>query len=157
MEEKGSSQMTISGLDVKWQITVMLAVMKSGTLLHPQVIYAGKTDRCLPKGVSSPNGWDWTFTDTHWSTEDSMLRYVDKIILLYVSGVRCSLPLAQCNQRAVALFDIYKAHQSPSLLRKLQENIITPLFVPAVCTNRLQPLDLTVNHEYKRTLKACFH
>ncbi|KAH3834638.1 hypothetical protein DPMN_107970 [Dreissena polymorpha] len=86
-----------------------------------------------------------------------MLRYVDKIILPYVSSVRDSLPLSQCNQRAIALFDIFKATQSPTLLKKLKDNNITPLFVPASCTDRLQPLNLSVNFEYKQSLKGCFH
>jgi len=30
-------------------------------------------------------------------------------------------------------------------------------FVPAACTDRLQPLDLTVNHEFKAALKVAFH
>ncbi|KAH3834639.1 hypothetical protein DPMN_107971 [Dreissena polymorpha] len=56
MEEKGTAQVSITGLDDKRQITVLLAVTKSGCLLPPQVIYAGKTERCLPKGVCSPDG-----------------------------------------------------------------------------------------------------
>ncbi|KAH3842813.1 hypothetical protein DPMN_116317 [Dreissena polymorpha] len=60
-----------------------------------------------------------------------MTRYVDKVFLPYLSSVCDSLPLFQCNQRAIALFDIFKAHQSSALLKKLHDNNITPLFVPA--------------------------
>lgn len=158
MEQQGTQQITISGLDDKRQITLLLAVTKSGSLLPPQLIYAGKTDRCLPKGVPFPDSWDVTYTETHWSNEDSMLQYVEKVILPYVEEIRDDLPLVNTTtQKAVALFDVYKAHQSEKLLSLLKKNDIIPLFVPAACTDKLQPLDLSVNREYKEELKAHFH
>ncbi|KAH3880831.1 hypothetical protein DPMN_004753 [Dreissena polymorpha] len=42
-------------------------------------------------------------------------------------------------------------------MQLLKANGITPLFVPAACTDPLQPLDLSVNYEYKQQLKQCFH
>jgi hypothetical protein len=39
----------------------------------------------------------------------------------------------------------------------LKANDIIPLFVPAACSDKLQPLDLSVNHEYKEILKTRFH
>ena len=53
MESKCSTQVTIAGLGDKRQITVLLAV--DGTMLAPQVIYAGKSDRCLPRRVRFPD------------------------------------------------------------------------------------------------------
>jgi len=156
MEEQGSQQVPIHGMDDKRQITVLLAVTKSGVLLPPQVIYAGKTDRCLPKDVF-PVDWDVTCTETHWSNETSMVQFIDKVVVSYVNRVREGLPLSQCDQQAVAIFDVYKSHQSPSVISKLKENGITPLFVQACCTDRLQPLDLTVNRSYKELLKQRFH
>ena len=38
MEQQGTQQITISGLDDKRQITLLLAVSKSGTLLPPQLM-----------------------------------------------------------------------------------------------------------------------
>jgi hypothetical protein len=156
MDERGSQQVPITGLDDKRQITLVLAIAKDGTLLTPQLIYAGKTERCLPK-CDFPDLWDVTFTESHWSNEESMLRYVDKIIIPYVNSVRDGLPLVKSSQQAVAIFDVYRAHQSPSVLKKLKDNGITPLFVPACCTDRLQPLDVAVNYDYKEALKARFH
>ena len=45
-EEKESKQVSISGIDDKRQITFLLGFTKSGTLLPPQLIYAGETERC---------------------------------------------------------------------------------------------------------------
>lgn len=117
MDERGSTQVTIAGLYDKRQITVLLAAAKDGTLLPPQVIYAGKSDRCLPKGVRFPNDWDVTHTESHWSNEDSMIRYVEKVIVPYVNSIRDTLPLSQCDQQAI-LKRNKKKRQNPKTLIK---------------------------------------
>lgn len=155
MDQRRAQQVSITGLDDKRQITLLLAITKSGSLLSPQLIYPGKSDRCLPKGVVFPSSWDITFTESHRSNEETMVRFV--IIIPYVNGIRESLPLSKCNQEAVTIFDVYKAHQSPKLLELLKQNTIIPLFVPACSTDKFQPLDLAVNREYKEILKGHFH
>jgi len=157
MEKQGSQQVPITGIDDKRQITLLLASTKNGSLLPPQLIYQGKTDRILPKGVKFPDSWDVTSTDSHWSNEDTMIHFVDNIILPYIESVVNDLPLSQKNQKAVAIFDVYKAHQGEKLLDHLKKNDIIPLFVPAACTDKLQPLDLSINREYKEQLKSQFH
>ncbi|XP_063400328.1 uncharacterized protein LOC134684939 [Mytilus trossulus] len=157
MEKKGTQQISISGLDDKRQITLLLAVSMSGDLLPPQLIYPGKTDRCLPKGVDFPSTWDVICTETHWSNEDTMMQFVNKVIVPYVDEIRDSMPLNNSTtQKAIAIFDVFKAHRGERLLNLLKDNDIVPLFVPA-CTDRLQPLDLSVNREYKEQLKSYFH
>lgn len=39
MEEKGLKQVTVAGIDDERQITLLLGITKSGTLLPPQLIY----------------------------------------------------------------------------------------------------------------------
>lgn len=41
MEKQGQKQVTITGIDDKRQITILLTVAMSGHLLLPQLIYAG--------------------------------------------------------------------------------------------------------------------
>ncbi|CAC5367169.1 unnamed protein product [Mytilus coruscus] len=86
-----------TGTDDKRQITLLLATSMNGSLLPPQLIYQGKTDRSFPKGVDFPDNWDVTSTESHWSNEDTMIRFVDKVILPYVEGVIEDLPLSQKN------------------------------------------------------------
>ena len=74
MEQQGTQQITIFGLDNKRQITLLLAVTKAWALLPPQLIYARKINRCLPKGVDFPETWDITYTESHWSNEETMIR-----------------------------------------------------------------------------------
>ena len=73
MEEKVSKQVPIAQLDDKRQMNVLLACTKSGDMLS--LIYQGMTDACHPT-YPFPEGWDITHTDTHWSTSESMPRYV---------------------------------------------------------------------------------
>lgn len=51
MNQRGAQQVSITGLDDKRQITLLLAITRSDSLLSPQLIYPGKSDRYLPKGV----------------------------------------------------------------------------------------------------------
>ena len=56
----------IVGADDKCQITAVVCVTKSFHYLPPQIIYAGKTPRCLPK-PKFPTDWHITYAENHWS------------------------------------------------------------------------------------------
>lgn len=146
--------MPLKGIDDKRQITLLLAISKSGSVLPPQVIYAGVTDQCHAK-FEFPEGWDIFHSASHWSTEETMERYVEKVIVPYVDHVReeNDLPL---RQRALCIFDVYKAHRGQGLLDILDKHGIKVVFVPGACTDRLQPLDLIPNNIFKSYLKAEF-
>jgi len=47
---------------------------------------AGCTDACLPPNYKDPEymGWDFTYTENHWSNAYSMERYAEKIINPYL-------------------------------------------------------------------------
>ena len=68
----------------KRQIRTVLAVTVTGEFLPPQMIYKGRTVCCHPK-VAFPSDWDIWHTTNHSSTEETMIRYVEKIIVLFVS------------------------------------------------------------------------
>ena len=128
------------GKEDKREITALLAVTASGTLLPPQLIYQGKTDGCHPK-ISFPADWNISHSDSHWCIETTMLEYTDKVIVPYVVKERNRLELAD-DQPALAIFDVFAAHCRSSVLAKLQSNNIHKVFVPAGCTGELQPLDV---------------
>ena len=73
MEQEGSKQVKITGLDDKRQITVTLACTASGKLLDPQVIYEGKTPGCHPK-FKFPEGWAITHSENHWANAETTKR-----------------------------------------------------------------------------------
>ena len=154
MEEEGARRVEIAGKDDKRQITAVLAGTMSGEFLPPQLVYEGKTRRCIPK-VSFPSGWDVTYTDNHWCNESTMKDYIHKIILPYVQKKRQELKLS-CDYPALVLFDNFKGQCTTNILTTLDNNNINVLLIPANCTDCLQPLDISINKPVKEFLRGRF-
>ena len=72
MEKQGMKRVEIKGLNDKRLITAVFAVTKDGYFLPPQIIYKGKTSRCLPL-TKFPSGWDITYTKNHWANEETTI------------------------------------------------------------------------------------
>ena len=135
-------------------MTVLLSCTMSGFLLPPHLIYCGKTNKYHPN-ITFPPGWDIHHSENHWSTEDTMLHFIESVLVPYVQSTRERLGLEK-DHFAVALFDVFAAHRCDSVLQSLEKNHIKCIFIPANCTGELQPQDLTVNQVFKQELKACF-
>ena len=154
MEAKGSKRVEIVGMDDKRQITAVFCGALSGEFLPPQLIYQGKTTACLPHH-QFPRDWHVTYMPNHWSNEDKMVEYIESIIVPYVEGKRKELKLSS-DQPALAIFDVFKGQQMESVLKLLEENNILVVSVPANCTDRLQPMDLSVNRLVKEFMRGKF-
>ncbi len=61
MTKEGSKRVEIAGMNDKRQITAVFANTTSGDFLPPQVIYTGKTPKCLPS-VKFPSDWNVTYS-----------------------------------------------------------------------------------------------
>ena len=83
------------------------------------------------------------------------LDYTEKIILPYVSKKRKEKGL-YTEQRALCIFDIFKAQLTTEVLNLLEANHVDTVFIPANCTDHLQPLDLSVNKPAKDFLRGKF-
>ena len=81
-----------------------------------------------------------------------MLQYVDHVIVPYVNN-----NIESPEQKAITIFDVFQAQRCQSVLDKLADNNIQVVFVPACCTDKLQPLDLTVNKDFKNSLNHQLH
>ena len=90
MEKEGVTRVEVTGKDDKGQITLLLAGSLTGKFLPPQVIYEGKTKRCFPP-FQFPSTWNTTYTQTHWSNEESIKEYVEAVIVLYISRQKADL------------------------------------------------------------------
>jgi len=154
MAEEGSKRVEIVGVDDKRQITAVFCVTKSGHYLPPQIIYAGKTARSLPKS-KFPTDWHVTFTENHWSNQVTTLQYVHNVLLPYVTQKRSELGLSS-DHRSLVIFDRFKGQCTEVVLKTLEDNNIDVLLVPANCTDRLQPLDISVNKAVKDFLRGEF-
>ena len=90
MHNAGAEVVPIAHSDDKRQITAVLAANAKGEYLPPQLIYKGKTTRCHPD-LKFPAGWDIWHSDNHWSNEDTMKRYLEKVIIPFVNRKRKEL------------------------------------------------------------------
>lgn len=154
MEAKGSKRVEIVGMGDKRQITAVYCGAMSGEFLPAQRIYQGKTTACLPRH-KFPSDWHVTYTPNHWSNEDTMMEYIKSIILPYVERKRKELELSP-DQPALAIFDVFKGQQTESVLKLLNENNVLVVCVPANCTDRLQPMDLSINKSVKEFMRRKF-
>ena len=150
----GSTRVEIAGFGDKRQITLTIAGTLSGYILPFQILYEGKTEWCHP-AAQFPSGFDVWHTPNHWANEETTLRYIEKIILPYVSKARaeCGVPEEQI---ALVIFDVFKGHTGEAVKTLLEQNNIVSVLVPANCTDLLQPLDLSVNKPLKDHLRSQF-
>ena len=154
MEEEGSKRVEVVAKDDKRQITAVFAGSAVGDFLPPQLIYEGKTDRCLPQ-YDFPEAWHITKTAKHWSNEQTMIDYFNEVILPYIKEKRSVLRL-NSDQPALLIFNNFKAQCTSSFLKLIDEHNVNVALIPPNCTDRLQPLDLSVNKAAKDHLRSQF-
>ena len=153
MDLKGSKRVEIKGLNDKRQITGVFCASLTVEFLPIQLVYGGETDRCHPN-YQFPLDWDITHSDNHWSNELTMLPYIEMVIVPYVTRVRRELEKEE--QAALAIFDCFKGQVTQRITDALEDHNIHSVIVPAGCTDRLQPLDLSVNKSAKAFLRSQF-
>jgi len=80
-----------------------------------------------------------------------MKDHIQKVLLLYTGAKRKELQLAD-DYPALVIFDNFKVQCTFEILKMLDDNQIYVVLIPPNCTNRLQPLDLSVNKPEKDIL-----
>jgi len=151
MEREGTKRVEIVAKDDKSQIMAVFGCSMAGDFLPSQLIYQGKTKRCLPH-YSFPGDWHVISTPSHWSNEGTARDYIEKIILPYLRKKRNELKLSD-TYPALMIFDNFKAQ---AILKLLDNNYISVVMIPPNCTDRLQPLDISVNKAVKEFLQNEF-
>ena len=119
-----------------------------------QLIYQGKTTASLPR-FAFPDDWDITFTPNHWSNEDKTKEYINNIVIPYIQRKRKELKLSPSHP-ALAIYDEFKGQLTPGIFSLLEANQVFVVKVPPNCTDRLQPMDLSVNKAVKEFLRKKF-
>ena len=155
MKKRGAKRVEIAGVDDKRQITAVFATTLIGEFLPFQLIYKGTTRACLPAGSTFPSDWNVTYTPNWWSNEETMKLYVEEIIVPYVQQKSEQLSLDD-DHPELDIFDVFKGQCTDEVLKILKDNYIEHVLVPANCTDRLQPLDISVNKPAKEFLRGKF-
>ena len=84
-----------------------------------------------------------------------MKAYIERILLPYVRDKRKELKLA-ADYPALDIFEKFTGQGTENLLKLLDDNSIYFIMVPANCTDRLQPMDVSVNKPAKNFLQQKF-
>jgi hypothetical protein len=149
MEKRGAKRVEVIGATDKRQITAVFCCSLVGDFLPIQLIYGGKTKRCHPK-FEFPLDWNITHSPRHWSNEETMLEYIE-IIIPYVQNIR-----EGSGEAALVLMDNFKGQITKKVTGLLLENDIHYCLLPPNTTDKLQPLDISVNKPAKQFLRKKF-
>lgn len=84
-----------------------------------------------------------------------MKRYVERIIVPFVTQKREALKLERTHP-ALALFDCFRGQTTPEIHDLLEKHNIVAIQVPANCTDKLQPIDVSINKPVKDEMKKRF-
>ena len=135
-----------SGLDDKREITVLLAVKLAGEYLPPQILFQGETKRRHPT-TEFPSEWDVWHSEHYWSNDTTMLRYVQRVLFLFVEKKREVMGLEESHP-CLTIYGVFRCQQTPIVCDILRKNNIHHVNVPANCTDKLQPLNILVNKTF---------
>ena len=145
---KGSKNVPIKGLDDKRQITATFVVSATGSFLPIQLIYQGKSKRCLPK-FTFPSNFHVTFTPNHWSNLEKCEDLFKVIIFPYLSAKKKELGYPE-DQRSLIIMDTFKGQDKEEMKRLCGKNSCELVIVPHNLMNKFQPLDISINKSAKK-------
>ena len=124
-------------------------------ILPLQILYAGKTECCHPNYSFSPQ-FDIWHTPNHWANTDRTFGLMANVLVPYVNVVRERMELDH-SRPAIAICNGFHGHQSQEVTQLLTEKNILTVQVPPNCTDRLQPLHISVNKSLNDHLHKSFN
>ena len=153
MEQRGVKRVEVVGQNDKRLITAVFCGSLQGDFLPLQLIYKGKTSRCHPH-YEFPSGWHITQSPNHWSTETTMVQYIEHIIEPYVRSVWEIMYTA--TTPGVIIIDNFKGQVTEKITTLLEKCNLHVCLLPANTTDLLQPMDISVNKPAKSFLRKQF-
>ena len=114
----------------------------AGKFLPSQLIYEGKTRRCLPK-FDFPADFNVTFSDNYWSNTEKSIELFEKVIFPFLKQVKASLNPANISTSDQRCFNVYL---NVDLTLKMKQN-------PTSDFQRCTTLITTLVSDVETTLK----
>lgn len=152
---KGSKTVPIKGLDDKRQITATFTVTSTGEFLPMQIIYQGKSKRCLPK-FTFPSSFNVTFTPNHWSNLEKCEDLFKFIIFPFLKRKKKELGYPD-EQKSLIIMDTFKGQDNDDVKKLCTKNNCELVIVPHNLTNKFQPLDISINQVAKKFISHKFN
>ena len=152
---KGAKSVPLLGKGKSELITGTFAITMAGEFLPMQLIYKGTTDRFHPRDVEFPEGFNVTHIPNDWSNEEKVKEHLEVVIFPYLRSKRGELGLP-AEQRALLIYDVFKAQVTPTVLQVLEENHSAGVPVPLNFTHHYQTLDLIPSGIAKKFLNTKF-
>ena len=140
---KGAKTVPIKGVDGKRQITATFSISMTGSFLPIQLIYEGKTRRCLPN-YDFPKDFNITYSLNHWSNTEKSVELFQKVIFPYLKNVKLSKKYPK-EQMSLIIMDTFKGQDNDIALNPCKKHFYQVAIVPHNLTNKFQLLDITVN------------
>ena len=142
----GQKSVPIVGSDDERQITGVPVVSAADTdnFVGVQLIWTGTTDRCHPKDVKKDDKLFHTHSSNHWSTPESMLDLIDRVLVPHIEVVIKVHKLSPL-QKAILVLDVWKHHLSlpfNNYLKSLENQIL--VLYPPNCTGKAQGPSLSL-------------
>ena len=165
-DDVGASQVAVVGKDEKRAFTLLVGISDFGDVLPFQAIFQGATQRSCPSRDSAfyeeamNLGFKFEFsnTDTYWSTFDLMCKYVREILVPYFMEQK-KRAATHDNQECILQLDVWTVHRSVAFRTWLDQNYpwIIYLFVLGGCTGIAQPCDVGIQRPLKLSIKRSQH
>jgi hypothetical protein len=157
---QGSADVAVVGAEDKRQITACVAASLRGDLLPLQLIFQGKTPRCLPATTpaSTAARIDLTYSNNHWSTQQTMQDWIANVLLPHSERMIETHSL-DSDAHILLLLDCWSVHKSAEFRTWLQMTHprIHLVFVPANCTSKLQLADVALQRPFKSCITQSFN
>ena len=155
-------QVPIVALEEKRQITAVVGSSMNGDLLPLQLIFTGqdkdeKRKKAIPNDketqqLMEEHKWKLEQTSNHWSSLESMKKYVKTIIDPYINDQIKLHQLQQNEDHCLLIFDCWSVHKSKAFLEWINsayQGRYHVIFIPAGCTSVAQPADVILQRPLK--------
>ena len=114
-----------------------------------QLIYTGKTKRCLPN-VEFPCNLRVTYTENHWSNQLKATEHFEKVIFPYLNQFKEDMAYPK-EQISLVIRDTFKGQDNDDLRELSAKNYCEIEIIPHNLTDKFQPLDLSVKKLQRHT------